>query len=374
MKSKLPLPLKLVMKNNPKVSIIIPAFNRDGLIPETLDSVISQTYQNWECVVVDDGSTDNTWNVLKSYQNKDNRFRIYKRERQPKGAPTCRNTGFEKSSGDFVIFFDSDDLLAPWMLEKRVTDLAASPDDVDGYFYHGIKFNKYPGDNTTLQNITYNFSDPLNGQLSTSAYISTHTTIFKRDRFPVDKPWSEELTNWQDGHLYINLLSRGMNLKFSGCYIPDFFYRLGNKDKISTQAGQVHSIHNRIDTYKKILSSSLLDSKQEKLFRQNIAFQSLNYELLLSAQKKSFRDIKPESLFPWSQFLKLNKNRYYNLILQNKKILNLFPWLSPILYRLAIRKSPELNHFRESIKNKQIKQSDYQVFLLKLKQHNVQQA
>ncbi len=63
--------------NNPLVSIIIPTYNRAHLIHETLDSVLAQTYTNWECIVVDDGSSDNTEEVLESYINKDFRFQDY---------------------------------------------------------------------------------------------------------------------------------------------------------------------------------------------------------------------------------------------------------------------------------------------------------
>ena len=76
------------------VSIIIPTYNREHLIGETLNSIIAQTHTNWECIVVDDGSTDNTEEVLKNYKEKDKRFIFLKRpDNLPKGANTCRNIG-----------------------------------------------------------------------------------------------------------------------------------------------------------------------------------------------------------------------------------------------------------------------------------------
>jgi len=105
----------------PLVSIIIPTYNRANLLPETLDSIIAQTYQNWECLVIDDGSTENNWEILTQYQNKDERFRIFKREnfQKPKGANACRNIGIEMAMGDFIVFFDSDDLMLPNHLETK---------------------------------------------------------------------------------------------------------------------------------------------------------------------------------------------------------------------------------------------------------------
>ena len=67
------------MKKEPLVSVIIPTYNRAHLIGETLDSVLAQTYQNWECIIVDDGSSDDTDEVIGEYVKKDNRFKYYHR-------------------------------------------------------------------------------------------------------------------------------------------------------------------------------------------------------------------------------------------------------------------------------------------------------
>jgi len=110
-----------VMLKKPLISIIIPTYNRAHIISDTLNSIIAQSFTNWECIVVDDGSTDNTSEVLSSYIKKDNRFRYYKRpENKQKGPCSCRNYGFEISKGDYINFFDSDDLLKPEAYEKAL--------------------------------------------------------------------------------------------------------------------------------------------------------------------------------------------------------------------------------------------------------------
>jgi glycosyltransferase involved in cell wall biosynthesis len=89
------------------VSVIIPVFNRAELISETLNSIIEQTYKNWEFIVIDDGSTDYTDELLKFYCEKDSRISFYHLPKdQPKGANACRNYGFEMSSGEYVKWFD----------------------------------------------------------------------------------------------------------------------------------------------------------------------------------------------------------------------------------------------------------------------------
>ena len=93
------------------ISIIIPTFNRAHILGETLNSIKCQTYTDWECIVVDDGSSDDTKTFMQSYCALDKRFKYFRRpENRLKGPNSCRNFGFEQSIGDFVIFFDSDDI------------------------------------------------------------------------------------------------------------------------------------------------------------------------------------------------------------------------------------------------------------------------
>ena len=97
--------------NNPLVSIIIPTYNRAHFIGETLESVIAQTYENWECIVVDDGSTDYTDELMEYYCKKDTRIQYHHRpDIKPRGANACRNYGFGVSKGEYINWFDSDDL------------------------------------------------------------------------------------------------------------------------------------------------------------------------------------------------------------------------------------------------------------------------
>ena len=82
------------------VSIIIPVFNRYQIIGETLNSIINQTYSNWECIVVDDGSSDYTEQLMEFYTQKDPRIIFVRRpDNRPKGANACRNYGFEFKQG-----------------------------------------------------------------------------------------------------------------------------------------------------------------------------------------------------------------------------------------------------------------------------------
>lgn len=105
----------------PLVSIIIPTYNRAHLIGETLDSVLAQTYQNWECLVVDDGSTDATSQLMATYCAKDSRFQYHHRpDAHLPGGNGARNYGFEVSKGEYIQWFDSDDVMYPHKIATQI--------------------------------------------------------------------------------------------------------------------------------------------------------------------------------------------------------------------------------------------------------------
>lgn len=108
----------------PLISIIIPTFNRADLISEALESIIAQTYTNWECIVIDDGSTDTTNLILSNFVKNDNRIKYFLRpENRLKGSSSCRNYGFELCLGEFVQFFDSDDIMHPKHLQYKIENI-----------------------------------------------------------------------------------------------------------------------------------------------------------------------------------------------------------------------------------------------------------
>jgi glycosyltransferase involved in cell wall biosynthesis len=100
------------------VSIIIPCYNAAGLLSETLDSVLQQTYRDWECLVIDDGSTDNSKDVVQSYINKDSRFKYFHQNNS--GPSAARNLGIKLSAGGLLQFIDSDDLIEKEKLRIQV--------------------------------------------------------------------------------------------------------------------------------------------------------------------------------------------------------------------------------------------------------------
>lgn len=107
-------------KKEALVSIVMPAYNCADFLGIALDSVIKQTYQNWELIIVDDCSTDNTQDIVREYQSKDSRIKYHRLE-ENSGAAVARNTAVELTKGKYLAFLDSDDVWFPEKLTKQIT-------------------------------------------------------------------------------------------------------------------------------------------------------------------------------------------------------------------------------------------------------------
>ena len=115
------------MLTDPVITIIMATYNRAHLIAQTLDSIQNQSFEEWECLIIDDGSTDQTHEILTPYLEKENRFKYYKRlPEYGKGLPGCRNYGLDIASGKYIIFFDDDDIVHPENLKLSLYELEKS--------------------------------------------------------------------------------------------------------------------------------------------------------------------------------------------------------------------------------------------------------
>ena len=110
------------------ISIIVPVYNVAGFLQKCLDSVIAQTYSDFECVLVDDGSTDKSGAICEEYAAADTRFIVVHKKNE--GVALARLTGFEHSKGEFITFIDSDDYVSPYYLEKLVKPILEEDADM----------------------------------------------------------------------------------------------------------------------------------------------------------------------------------------------------------------------------------------------------
>ncbi|MFA6919038.1 MAG: glycosyltransferase family A protein [Patescibacteria group bacterium] len=236
----------------PKISIIIPAYNCASTIDKCLKSVFDQTFQDFEVIVINDGSKDGLNEVIKSWLNppqpslsqREGVIRYISQENQ--GAPMARNNGFAESTGEYVIFLDADIIMKPSMLAKLLKKSEETPDASYAYssFMWGWKkFKLWPFNAEKLKQIPY---------IHTSALI-------KREDFP---GFDSKLKKFQDWDLWLTMLEQGhmgiwvdevlFRITSSGTmssWLPSFVYKLPfiktkNKDKYEKAMEIIKEKHN----------------------------------------------------------------------------------------------------------------------------------
>ena len=216
------------MDNNPIVSIIIPCYNNGTYLSEMLDCCLRQTLPNWEVIVVDDGSADNTPDIVQGYVERDARISLYKRERQPKGSVTCRNIGFEKSKGKYIIHFDADDLISDCCFENRVRFMEEHQ-DCDYASFPAKSFqdvSELPFKKNAIADYGIDKGDDiLTAFLSCSYYpFSVWCNIYRRDSI-VNYPWDEKVVIYTDFSFIVPIILGGLKHEFAVNSEVDYYYR-----------------------------------------------------------------------------------------------------------------------------------------------------
>lgn len=179
------------------VTIVIPTYNREAYIAETLDSVIKQIFSDWECIVVDDGSTDGTESVVQQYILEDKRFSFYKRPGEmQKGANSCRNFGFTISKGMYVKFLDSDDIITEECLEKQSDILNANP-EIEVCLSYGRYFDNDTKKLKELWSRNMDHSDYFFGHVTNQIRWQTADPLWRKSFF-AEPPFKEGLMNSQE--------------------------------------------------------------------------------------------------------------------------------------------------------------------------------
>lgn len=189
------------------VSVIIPTFNRDEILGETLDSLTAQTYPHWEALIVDDHSTDRSLEIANQYAARDSRFRTFRRVHARKGANLCRNEGLAAANGKYIIFLDSDDLLSPTCLEQRVADMEKSPDCEFGVYLTEL-FTNFAGDRKLLNSVHTEGNDLYRFLSMDSAWFTTGP-IWKKEALERLGGYDENLLSFQDWSMHVRALIAG---------------------------------------------------------------------------------------------------------------------------------------------------------------------
>ena len=165
------------MKNKEKISVVIPTYNREKLIVQSINSVLEQTYENIEVIVVDDASTDNTKEVVKKIKDKRVKYIGLK---QNKGACNARNVGIENATGDYIAFQDSDDIFRPEKIEKQYSNLIQNKSDMD-FCKICINDKDIKIEVPTLEQEESIINNKILDELCNGNFISTQAVLIKKN-------------------------------------------------------------------------------------------------------------------------------------------------------------------------------------------------
>lgn len=224
---------------NPKVSVIIPVYNVEKYLPQCIDSIINQTLKDIEIICIDDGSTDNSLNILKEYQKKDKRIIII--EQQNGGAGRARNAGLKIAKGTYLSFLDSDDFFYENMLKEAVDNLEKTKSDIIVYNVdlYDNKLNKIIPDNWVIkkdllpQKQIFSYKDCLE-TIFTCVHTAAWNKLFRSEFIKKNKLYFQETHNTND--LYFVCMALVLAKEIT--YLPDALmcYRINLETSLS-QAG-----------------------------------------------------------------------------------------------------------------------------------------
>lgn len=300
---------------NNLVSIITPFFNRENLVIETINSIKSQTYANWELIIIDDGSDDNSFNIIQKFVNLEKRIKIFKRNRLPKGPSTCRNIGLENSSGDYVIFLDSDDLMHEKCLEQRLNIINQNESNDFVVFNSKLFSNRNNLDDLNILWNIENQDEDLKRFLRFDGVWAINGPIYKRN-FIIEHRFDEEIPFYEDAIIAIHILLKTKNYLKCFDLPPDIFIRWHFDDSLSRTVKDVDVYF--LKTLDVVIKNFLFLKKNKK--KWTFQYQKQFIFLLYKLSKEAF-----------------NCNNKFKLCFASlKHLLRIFPWGLPFYFFFSI--------------------------------------
>jgi glycosyltransferase involved in cell wall biosynthesis len=313
---------------NPLITIIIPTYNREEFIFDTIASVLNQTFQNWECIVVDDHSTDECFEFIKGISDLDKRIKLLKRPfNKTKGANACRNIGVNNASGKYLIFLDSDDILKKDCLETRL-NYFINNQDMDLLIFSMGYFNKisdgfYEDESRSFFNVDLNH---LIEEFIFGKKLPWNVTrpIFKRKQV-INICFNEQINNFQDDEFNIRYITK-FEPKYLCIDITDCYYRVDeiSKNKYNNQLGYQNIVNSLYEYYNTIFNALSNNSKLKykiaiiSKFEKDIN-QFVVSKLNLTILKKTLNLIYKQLDLNFITYISLFCLIYVNYYLKDKK-------------------------------------------------------
>lgn len=283
------------------VSIIVPVYNSQPYLAELIGSVINQTYNNWELLLIDDHSSDNSYSIMQKYMNTDMRIKAIKRpDNIMKGGDACRNYGLMLSKGEYIVFIDADDLLAPYCIDQRVNAMEDNP-NLDFGIFPALSFKEIPLDYNIICYGFHNTKNVLNNLINKALPFVVWNNIYRRCALiKNDIFWDEKLLSNQDADFNIRCVDGGMKYKEFDV-LPDYFWRYVSNSTSKKIISKAHGVSN-IYYFNKI-SSSFINRPQ---YESDLKILAL---WILSVLVKSKDSSTVSNFLECSYF---NRNNYFN--------------------------------------------------------------
>ena len=289
------------MHEKPKVSVIIPCYNGEKFIAEAIGSVLNQTYQNWELIIVDDGSTDNSKNIIQKYTTSNNKITLIE-HKYNKGIAKTKNTGTVNAKGKYIAFLDQDDVWLKSKLELQLKCFELGSSDI-GVVCTGMIFTDV---NMKPINIFRGFRDEDQKTLIKNLYLkptnSSSIMMVKKECFDRIGNFNEDLIGWDDYELLMRLATISKIKYIRKSLIKKRIHK-DNAQRLSAVQNETEKVFTRIlmlhpflKKYKNTKESNRLYTDSIKLFKKGDRI--LAYNIL----KKSIQK-KPGNFRAWLLFI-----------------------------------------------------------------------
>lgn len=225
---------KIPMKKYPLVSILIPLYNSEKYIAETIETCLNESYENIEIIIVDDGSTDNGLEVAKKYETRYGNIKVFTQKNS--GAPAARNFAFEKSRGDYIQYLDADDLMSENKIASQM-ELVEKHGDTHIYSSRFIHFYNSIDDGAYIPKIVDKSYDSGLAWLIASWSGGGFGTVMNwlTPRHLIEKAglWNENLAKNQDGEFFCRVLLNVRRVIYAEDTIV--YYRITGTHSVASQ-------------------------------------------------------------------------------------------------------------------------------------------
>lgn len=262
----------MTSNDNPIISIIIPCYNAAKFVRQTLECLQKQTINNWECVIVNDGSTDDSLSIIKEFQSLDSRYTVV--DKPNEGPAIARNTAIANSRGKYILPLDADDIIAPTYIEKTVSYLESHPDVKLVY----TKCDFFGDKTDHFELADYNYEQQL------WFNSITCTAVYRKSDYDATQGYNPNMKAvYEDWDFWLSLL----NQEDKVYQIPEvlFYYRIHGPSR-NSQGSEVFQValrtlvSNHLDKYRPYMADII------KYYNESKAFEAVSRSMSFKLGRK----------------------------------------------------------------------------------------